>query len=87
MKELLPIGTVVTLKDGVKSLMIIGVMQSDENDTIHDYIAVLYPEGFLNAETFFLFNNEDVVEVKFKGYANEEHEQHMQLLNEYISEV
>ncbi len=86
MKDLLPIGTVVTLKDGVKSLMIIGIMQSDDNDKIYDYIAVLYPEGFLNAETFFLFNKEDIVDVKFKGYINEEYEQHIKLLNDYISE-
>lgn len=86
MKDLLPIGTVVTLKDGVKSLMIIGIMQSDENEKLYDYIAVLYPEGFLNAETFFLFNNEDIVDVKFKGYMNEEYEQHIKLLNDYINE-
>lgn len=86
MKDLLPIGTVVTLKDGVKSLMIIGIMQTDDNETVYDYIAVLYPEGFLNADAFFLFNSEDIVDVKFKGYINEEYEQHIKLLDGYIKE-
>lgn len=86
MKNLLPIGTVVTLKEGVKSLMIIGIMQTDENEKVYDYIAVLYPEGFLNAETFFLFNNEDIVEVKFNGYIDAEYKEHMKLLDEYIRE-
>lgn len=86
MKNLLPIGTVVTLKEGVKSLMIIGIMQTDENEKVYDYIAVLYPEGFLNAETFFLFNNEDIVEVKFNGYIDAEYKEHIKLLDEYIQE-
>lgn len=86
MKDLLPIGTVVTLKEGVKSLMIIGIMQTDENEKVYDYISVLYPEGFLNAETFFLFNNEDIVEVKFNGYIDAEYKEHMKLLDEYIHE-
>lgn len=86
MKDLLPIGTVVTLKDGIKPLMIIGVMQTDENDVFYDYISVLYPEGFLNAETFFLFNEEDIVSIKFKGYVNEEFEKHIKLLEEYVRE-
>ena len=86
MKDLLPIGTVVTLKEGVKSLMIIGIMQTDENEKVYDYIAVLYPEGFLNAETFFLFNNEDIVEVKFNGYIDAEYKEHIKLLDEYIQE-
>lgn len=86
MKDLLPIGTVVTLKEGVKPLMIIGVMQTDENNISYDYISVLYPEGFLNAETFFLFNNEDIVSIEFKGYVSEAFEKHMKLLEEYVRE-
>lgn len=86
MKELLPIGTVITLKEGIKPLMIIGIMQTDENDVLHDYIAVLYPEGFLNAETFFLFNKDDISNVEFNGYINSDYEKHMKLLEEYIQE-
>lgn len=72
MKDLLPIGTVVALKEGTKSLMIIGVMQTDDTDRVYDYIAVLYPEGFLNTEMFFLFNHEDIDDIIFKGYDNPE---------------
>ena len=45
-ENLLPIGSVVLLKGGVKRLMIYGVRQTDKKDnTEYDYIGVLYPEG------------------------------------------
>ena len=49
-KELLPIGSVVLLRDAMKKLMIIGIkpVKADEPDKMYDYIGVLYPEGFLS---------------------------------------
>lgn len=73
MKELLPIGSVVLLNNGKKSLMIIGVLQHSKDDnTRYDYLAVLHPEGHINNESFFLFNQEDIQEVKFIGLVNAE---------------
>ena len=44
----LPIGTVVTLVNGTKPIMIYGRKQMQEgNDRIWDYVACLYPEGNL----------------------------------------
>lgn len=86
MKELLPIGSVVMLKEAKKSLMIIGVMQRDEEGKKYDYISVVFPEGYINADTFFLFNHEDVVEVKFVGCINAESQTYMQLLKDEIGD-
>lgn len=72
MKDLLPIGSVVKLKNGVKSLMIIGWNQIKEQTTRYDYVGVLHPEGHLNKNSFFLFNQEDIEEIKFIGYVNTE---------------
>ena len=44
--NLFPIGTVVTVKDANKSMMIIGVLPENDGKR-YDYIAVLYPEGYL----------------------------------------
>lgn len=82
MKKLLPIGTVVTLKEGKKSLMIIGIMQKDDEDKVYDYIACVYPEGYINSELFFLFNHEDVENVRFVGYIDAESQAYMQFLSE-----
>ena len=80
MKELLPIGSVVLLQEARKSLMIIGTRQVDEDGNQYDYISCIFPEGYINAETFFLFNHEDIAEVLFVGCINAESQAYNQLL-------
>lgn len=74
-KDLMPIGSVVRLKEAEKKLMIIGIKQlNEEKGTVKDYIGVMYPEGYLNKEVFFTFDQEDVEEIIFEGYRSEEQE-------------
>lgn len=73
MKNLLPIGSVVLLKDATKKMMIIGIFPVSENGKqINDYLAVPYPEGYVGLDNNFVFNNEDINDVIFTGYANPE---------------
>ena len=61
MKEYLPIGSVVTLKNTKKRIMIVGRLQNlIHRDEVYDYAAVLYPEGLIDSEHFYLFNQEDI---------------------------
>lgn len=70
-KNLLPVGSVVLNKDADKRLMIIGILI--ENAGIrHDYIAVTYPEGFMDAQRLYVFNHEDIASVEFIGYMDAE---------------
>ena len=47
MKDLLPIGSVVTLKEGTKRLMIIGRLQQNvRTKKVYDYAGCLWPEGY-----------------------------------------
>ena len=73
--KLLPVGSIVLLKDATKKLMIIGILQvnSEENKTF-DYLGVPYPEGFLGEDTNFLFNHEDINDIIFTRYDNPERE-------------
>ena len=73
-KNLLPIGSVVMLRDAEKPLMIYGIKQLDSNnpEVEYDYIGVLYPEGNIGANFQYLFNHKDIVEVLFKGYETDE---------------
>lgn len=80
MKDLLPIGSVVLLKEAEKSLVIIGTMQVDDENNQYDYISCIYPEGYIDAETFFLFNHEDIDDVKFVGFINAESQTYNQAL-------
>lgn len=86
-KELLPIGSVVLLKDGEKKLMIIGIMQNDAGGTgkEFDYLGVLYPEGHLGEGYQYLFNHEDIQEIFFRGYEDSERADFIQRLSEYYS--
>lgn len=73
-KDLLPIGSIVRLHDGEKRLMIIGIMQSDASDNgkEYDYLGILYPEGHIGDQFQYLFNQEDIEEVIFRGFEDDE---------------
>ena len=67
-RSLLPIGSVVRVRNLDNPLMIYGVIQKDlATGGIYDYISVMWPEGSMGAGTQFMFNHEDVLEVLFKG--------------------
>lgn len=71
--EFLPIGTIITLKNGNKRIMICGRLQEREDDhKIFDYVACLYPEGILAPDELFLFNNEDIDQVHYIGMQDAE---------------
>ena len=74
---ILPIGTVVLLKESTKRVMIIGVLQKelDEEDgkqVLWDYAAVFYPEGYMGPDKTFLFNTSQIEKVYAVGYQDEE---------------
>lgn len=83
-KELLPIGSVVLLKDAEKKLMIFGIKQTQEDtQQEYDYIGVVYPEGNISDEYQFLFNHEDIGQVFFKGYEDIERQEFIERLEKY----
>jgi hypothetical protein len=85
-KNLLPIGSVVLLKGAEKKLMIIGVKQTNtDTGTEYDYLSVLYPEGNLGGESQVMFNHEDIQDIFFRGYEDEEREEFLQKLEEFYS--
>lgn len=84
MKNLLPIGSVVVLDGGTRSLMIIGTLQMDEDGNKYDYISCMFPEGYINSETFFLFNHEDIKDVAFIGCINAESQVYLQRVREFL---
>ena len=75
MKNLLPIGSVVLLKDATKKLVIIGILQVNPSENkIYDYLGVPYPEGYVGSDNNFLFNHSDINDIIFSGYDNPERE-------------
>ena len=87
MKELLPIGSVVLLNNGQKKLMIFGRKQIQvATGNAWDYIACLYPEGNISADLNYMFNHEDIKEVFFTGYVDEEEIKFQEILQEISAE-
>lgn len=80
--ELLPIGTVVRLRDGEKRLMICGVLQQEAQDAkgTYDYMGIFYPEGHIGEDFQYLFNHEDIEELYFRGYEDPEREEFIESL-------
>ena len=87
MEKYLPIGTVVMLKGGSKSVMIYGRRQSRVGEKVeHDYLACLFPEGNINENFMYLFNHEDIAEVLHYGLNNDEEKQYNKNLIKMVSD-
>lgn len=71
---LLPIGSVVLLKDSTKRVMVIGVCQKGGNDPekVWDYAGVVFPEGYLAADKVFLFDAKQIDQIYQIGYLDAE---------------
>ncbi len=73
MISLLPIGTVVTLKESDQEYMIVGMGQELEGKegVVYDYTAVPWPQGYLEADKCVLFNRDKIDKTLFTGYETE----------------
>lgn len=68
MKEkYLPIGTVVTLKDATKKIMIIGYLPMTKDNQMFDYSACTYPEGVITSDKTLAFNHSQIDKIDFIG--------------------
>ena len=88
MKEkYLPIGTVVLLKEATKSLMITGYCSStpEDQNTVYDYVAYLFPEGSLAGESVALFNHDQIGSIVHMGLDNDEFKNLDKLIKESVA--
>ncbi len=86
MNQLLPIGSVILLKNARKKLMIIGILIFNQNENkSYDYLGVPFPEGYIGTKHHYLFNHEDINDVVFLGYNNPERETFIEALSTHYS--
>ncbi len=83
--SLLPIGTVVLLKDGKKRIMIIGFYVQTEDKKTYDYIGCLYPEGVISSDKNLVFNQNQIDKIFFLGFSDVEEQQFKYSLYKEIS--
>lgn len=73
-EKFLPIGSVVLLNGGEKKIMVTGFCSIAEDDKtrVYDYSGCIYPEGYLSSNQICLFDHNQIEEIYFIGYENEE---------------
>ncbi|MBP1971786.1 hypothetical protein J2Z83_003941 [Virgibacillus natechei] len=87
--DILPIGSVIRLKDGDVKLMILNRAPLYNKDGIigyFDYSACMYPAGQVEEQVHF-FNNENIEEVYFEGYRDEQEELFQEQYEEKMKDV
>ncbi|KXF71674.1 DUF4176 domain-containing protein [Enterococcus faecalis] len=85
-ETILPIGSIVYLKEGTKKLMVLNrapIIEEEGKQLLFDYSGAIYPVG-LNPEEVFYFNKEDIDEVVFEGFSDEEEDRFVQLYEEWL---
>ncbi len=87
-KDLLPIGSIVSLNNAKKKLMICGIkQQGQENpEREYDYLGVFYPEGNIGEEYKFLFDHTDIKEIIFRGFEDIERQTFIDRLETFYQE-
>lgn len=76
MKEcinLLPIGSIIYLKDGTRQMMILNrgpIVVIEREQRYFDYSACEYPTGLIQDKILY-FNEENIDEVIFEGYSDD----------------
>ena len=87
-KGVLPIGSVVLLKDGDRKLMICGVCvtKEDVDSRMFDYSGVLYPDGLEDLDKLYLFNRDSIEQVFYVGYMDENSEEFLPKAEKMLGE-
>ena len=83
--KLLPIGSVCTLKGGEKKLMITAFYVKDESEELFDYCGCFYPEGMINSDEYYVFNQDQIDTVHFIGFINEEEKEFKTELKKFMN--
>lgn len=87
--KLLPLGSVVKLKNGEQKIMITVRLPLYNNEgTIgyFEYGGCLFPNGQVDQKTYF-FNEADIEEVYFKGYIDESEEEFQKKYRDEIKDI
>ena len=86
-EKYLPIGTVVTLKEATKKIMIIGYFPMSEDKKVFDYNACTYPEGVIDMAKTLAFNHEQISSIDYMGFVNDESKSFNEELKRMLGEL
>ncbi|MBO5460391.1 MAG: DUF4176 domain-containing protein [Ruminococcus sp.] len=84
--EFLPLGSIVKLRGSIRKAIIVsrGLLTVIDNRALYfDYGGALYPEGIVGDQILY-FNHQDIEEVVFRGYENEENTEMVKHLQNWM---
>lgn len=83
---MLPLGSIVYLKNGESMLMItnraVVIEENESNIKIFEYEGCIYPIGASEKSTYF-FNEDNIEKIVFKGYEDDEEKRFQQVYKEW----
>ncbi|WP_026909131.1 DUF4176 domain-containing protein [Paucisalibacillus globulus] len=85
---MLPIGSIIYLKDGSRKIMILNrgpIIERNGKQTVFDYSGCFYPLGLV-PDNIFYFNHENIDEVVFEGFKDSEEERFQKLFHDWRKE-
>ena len=88
-RDLLPVGTVVRLKDKERAVMVSGYCPTGpaRPGYVYDYSGFPYPEGYGDALQILQFDGDDIEKLLALGYQDAETSRYLKALNEKIEEI
>ena len=85
---MLPIGSIIYLKEGNRKIMVLNrgaMLEQADEQVIFDYSGCIYPVG-LDATQVFYFNEENIDKVIFEGFKDEEENRYQELYKNWLVE-
>lgn len=83
---MLPLGSIVYLKEGTNKLMILNrgpIIEQNGEQTLFDYSGCFYPQG-IDPDHVFYFNQENIDKVVFEGFSDGDEERFQELFQEWM---
>ena len=86
--DFLPLGSIVLLKDAKRYVVVIGYTVVEEGSKdVWDYLACAYPIGVVDSSKNLLFNKDQIKEVIFTGFRDEEGRKFRNKLSESLKKI
>ena len=85
---LLPVGSVVYLAEGNQKMIVLSrgqIVDQKGEEVFFDYCLGIYPEG-LSPEQVYYCNADDIDEVLFEGYADDDEKRFVELYEKWVLE-
>lgn len=72
-KDLLPIGSIVKIKNAEREFMICGrVVAKSGSKEVYDYLGCMYPEGIIDPSELYFFNQIGIEECVYRGFEDDQ---------------